>query len=246
MVFEGVLDPILGWVLTMPLWLGILILSFIITVIITVVYKFATDQDEMRRLKEKIKKSQADMKKHKDNPKKLQKIQQETMSVNMKYTMKSLKPTLYTMLPLFIIFAWMNANLAMAPIMPGEDFRVTVEMREPARITLTTDLDIQGDATRETVERQASWTLSGPAGEHLVRLATEDGNTVDRTVLIGEKPDRPQTAHDAPFDSVTIGYEKTTPFGDFSIFGYKPGWLFTYIIFSILFSVGLRKALRVY
>ena len=43
-----------------------------------------------------------------------------------------------------------------------------------------------------------------------------------------------------------IKYEKFTPFGDFSLFGWKPGWLGTYIILSIILSFVIRKLLKVH
>ncbi len=83
-------------------------ISFFITLIITVAYKYFTDQNLMKSLKEDTKRLQSDMKNHKDNPTKMMEIQKEAMEKNMKYMMHSFKPTLITLIPLLIIFAWLR------------------------------------------------------------------------------------------------------------------------------------------
>ena len=47
-------------------------------------------------------------------------------------------------------------------------------------------------------------------------------------------------------EQIKINYNQLKPAGSFSLFGWRPGWLGWYIIFSIAFSIGLRKVLKVY
>ncbi len=246
MALETILDPILGWSLNMPLWLAILILSFLISLVITVVYRFATDQKEMKRLKEKTKKFQKEMRSHRDDPKKLAKIQKEAMSVNMTYMGKSLKPTLYTMIPLLFIFLWMNNAFALEMVAPEQPVLVTAYLDVPDRITIETNLSVVGELTKETVERQVSWRVSGPAGEHPVVYISSDGERASHVVVIDERPHSTVLSQNSPFTRTEVAYQKSTPFGDVSLFGYNPGWLFTYILFSIVFSIGLRKLMKVH
>ena len=245
MALNTLLDPVLGWILNVPLWLGIIILSFVITMIINVVYKYTTDQEEMKRLKKKLKELQAEMKKHRNDPKRAMKLQQESMSINMKYMKNSFKSTLYTIIPIIIIFSWMNAHLAYAILEPNQPVDVIAKLSEPDRVTLESDVTIEGEATKETVERQAKWTVSGPAGVHTLVFKTEEGAAVTHDLYVGEPPSTPVKKHEDPaFETTTIKYGKTTPFGNFSILGYKPGWLFTYLIFSIFFSITSRRIMK--
>lgn len=246
MALEAILDPVLGWSLNLPLWLAILILSFLVSLVITVVYRFATDQKEMKRLKEKTKKFQKEMREHRDDPKKLAKIQKEAMSVNMSYMGKSLKPTLYTMIPLLFVFLWMNNAFALEMVAPEEPVVVTAYLEVPDRVTIETSLSVVGELTKETVERQVSWRVSGPAGEHPVAFVSSDGERASHVVVIDGRPHTSVVDQQAPFRRTEVGYVKATPFGDVSLFGYNPGWLFTYILFSIVFSIGLRKLMKIH
>ncbi len=245
-MLNTILDPVLGWSLALPLWLAILILSFAISLVITLVYRFATDQDEMKRLKEKTKKYQKQMREHRDDTKKLAKIQKEAMSVNMTYMGKSLKPTLYTMIPLLFVFLWMNSAFALDIVEEDEPVFVTAFMQLPDRVRIDTELSVSGEQIKETVERQVSWSVSGPPGVHTVFFESSDGERVSHDVIIGDRPADPVLAHSGVFLRTEVGYQKATPFGEFSVFGYNPGWLFTYILFSIVFSIGLRKLLRIH
>ena len=110
MVFDSFFDAVFGPILGLPNPLGLLIISFILTAIITVIYKYMTDQELMKTLKEDIKAMQKQMKELKDNPEKMMAVQKEAMQKNMKYMMHSMKPTLITFIPIIIIFGWLRSH----------------------------------------------------------------------------------------------------------------------------------------
>lgn len=108
MVLEGFFDSIFGnMVKTAPLT-TLIGISIVITFIVTIAYKYFTDQALMKSLKEDTKRLQSEMKNHKDNPTKMMEIQKEAMDKNLKYMMHSLKPTIITLIPLLIIFTWLR------------------------------------------------------------------------------------------------------------------------------------------
>jgi uncharacterized membrane protein (DUF106 family) len=237
------LDSIFGWALDMPLWAGILSLAAIVTALMNLVYALVTDQNEMRKLKAKMKDLQQEMKANRDNQKKAMQIQKKLLKANGQYSKKSLKPTLYTLIPIFIVFGWMTANLAFAPLMPGDEVQFSVEMQEPARLTLAGDILTSSNYTKETIEKQTSWRISADESTNFT-VTNQDGELITRELTIGARNPVSITKHDAPFDESNIEYPKATPFGDFEIFGYKPGWLMTYIIFSIVLSIFIRKVFK--
>ncbi len=52
---------------------------------------------------------------------------------------------------------------------------------------------------------------------------------------------------DSNVEQVSVDLVKVRPFGqDFSFLGIQPNWLGTYIIFSLLFNIVLRKLLKVH
>ena len=54
------------------------------------------------------------------------------------------------------------------------------------------------------------------------------------------------TFEHSDISQVKINYNKLKPLGKTDIFGWQPGWLGLYIIFSIVFSMGLRRFMKIH
>lgn len=240
-----VLDVLFGWVLAFDLWISILILSFLITLVMNLVYMWVTDQKEMKRLKKRLKDMQKKMRSEKDNPKKMMSLQKKMMDLNFTYMKKSMRPALYTFIPIILVFGWMAANLAFAPLAIDQQVPVVVSMEEPAYVTLDAPgVSLEGAAEQETLEREVSWLVSASnSGNYTLTFSTRDGASVSRELVVGSAPAETVVSHESPFEQSEVEYPKATPFGDFSIGGYEPGWLMTYIVFSLVLSILMRKVM---
>jgi uncharacterized membrane protein (DUF106 family) len=84
----------------------------------TLVYKYATDQNLMKSLREEITKLQNEMKAHKSDPQKLAEIQSKLMPLNVKLMSQSMKPTLLTLIPFILIFVFLGKIYGNAVILP--------------------------------------------------------------------------------------------------------------------------------
>jgi len=102
--FNTIFGPFINW---NPL-IAMLIISLLMTLLITLSYKYLTNQELMKSLKNELKDFQKQMKDNKDNAQKVMEIQKQSLEKNMKYMMHSFKPTLYTFIPLIIIFTWLR------------------------------------------------------------------------------------------------------------------------------------------
>lgn len=246
MVFlEKFFDSIFGFMLNWgPLW-AILVLSFIISLLIVLIYKWMTDQKEMKQLKDELKEYQTKMKGLKDQPDKLMQVQKEAMSVNMKYMGKSMKPTLVTFIPILLIFGWMNANFAFAPLMPGEEFSLEAYMEKGiagnVSVTVPEGMEVVGDKTKKISDRKASFKLKGKEGEYLVTLSSNEED-VDKKLRIttGAKYEEAiETYKSDVFKTATLGNKQLKVV-------WRLSWIWVYIISAIVFSMVLRKAMKVY
>jgi len=254
-------DPSYGPLLTFILF------SIVVSLVITLVAKYTTNQRVMKQLREDIKKFQEQMKNTKDTQKQLE-LQKKAMDVNMKYMMQSMRPTLFTIIPILIVFGWVAANLSVQQIMPSEPFNVTV-MLENGNASA-----IKGEVNQgvEIISKSASGTLAdftfgALEGRHDL-FFSYDSSVVQKQVIVSrnwdfekpqmKKPDffggifsgeigqKSTIPKESPFKSVTVHHKPVRPFGDFSIFGYMPGWVMTYILFSLVFSIAFRKILNVH
>lgn len=247
------LDPIFAPLLKIPAFFAIFIISLLLSLIITIIYKLMTNQEEMRSLKADIKKHQKDMKLSRDNPTKMREIQKLAMDKNMKYMMQSMKPTLVTFIPVIFLLGWLSSHVAYYPIAPGVNF-TTTSVFEPGyvnNITLTIPKGITlfSLASQPIVNGEAKWVLKGEPGKYTKGLEYKfGGEGYTKTVIITDEPGNYETPSEkiknSKLKEIRIDNLVIKPLGDVSLFGWHPGWLGTYIILSLIFSMSLRKLFK--
>ncbi|MDD5087084.1 MAG: EMC3/TMCO1 family protein [Candidatus Nanoarchaeia archaeon] len=260
-MFESVLDPIFSPLLKIQPIFSIAIIAFIVTVIITLIHKFTTDQKKMKEIKEEMKSHQNEMKKCKNDPKKMMDINKKVMEKNMEFMKHSLKPMLFSFLPIIIIFGWLNTHMVYYPIMPEQEFDITltfdpsaigkdvalIEIIPPEGIDLLNSetQKIESLGIKKTFGTNwvgsANFKLEGLEGKYTIRFEYE-GRNYEKDVLITEERryEEPELKVNdgTALKSIKVGNEPIKPF-----FGI--GWLGTYIIFAIVFSMALRKILNI-
>ena len=241
------------FLLKIPSFWAILIISFVITLLTTLVYKFTTDQKKMKKLKEDMKEYQKKIKYlSKTDPQKAMSIQQEAMKQNMEYMKHSFRSTLYTFIPIIIIFGWLNAHMGYYQLLPNQPFNITAYFAEghapSVNLSSIPDLVIIGNATQLIIDGNAVWQLNVAEGEYKIIL-NYNNEEYDTTLLISslriyDPPEKSIT--NSKLQKIVVGNEKVYPLGNVNLFGWRPNWLWAYIILSILMSIGIRKIFQVY
>lgn len=249
--FAPLFDPLLE----LGVFWALLIVSIVLSVAITFIYKFMTNQEEMKDLKEKTKFYQKEMKKEKANPKKMMKLQKEAMSINGKYMMKSMRPTLVTFLPVIIIFGWLSANLAFYPIDAGDDFSIEMTFKNSDgkiadMVVVGEGIEIVGESEQTISDNLAKWQLRAKEQGMYTMQINFDGEEYSQKVKIaseiGDYLNPEQRIQGGNVKVIETIHEQIRPLDPFTLFGWRPNWLWTYIIFSMIISISLRKALKLY
>ncbi len=101
-----VLDPTFGKLLTWNNLIGLVIITFIMTLLVSLVQKFTTDQEALRSLKEEQKALQEEMKNNKDNPEKMSEISKKQLALIPKSFGLSGKSIVYTTIPFILLLRW--------------------------------------------------------------------------------------------------------------------------------------------
>lgn len=243
---------LLNPLLSLPPLIGLLIISFLVSLIATVVYKYTTDQIVMKSLRDEIKGHQQKMKEQRSDPKKMMESQKKAMEANMQYMMKSLKPTLFTLIPLLLVFTWLGSHYAYEPLRPGIDFNITVVFKEqPAGVVALEapkTFTVKGEKVQQA-KAHNTWVLTPKQEGSFILEFTHDDKTYQKEVLITNFQEYEAVEKDIQKDNVEkiqVGHNKVRPLGDVSIFSWHPGWLAIYIISSILFSLGLKRLLKLH
>ncbi len=243
------LDILFGFSLSLPVPVSIGIISFLLSILVILIYKYSTNQTLMRSLKGEIQEHQKSLKQHKDNPDKMMEVQKLAMEANMKYLSHSMRPTLITFLPLLFIFGWLSAHFQYVPISPGV-FGVDVSTFSNNSESVNVSLPLGVDFINKSAETQGNLLLNhfmlraGEVGKYTLNFSTSNRSytkIVDVTTLQRYEP--PEKIVDDGFVKSITTIQKPLVVFDLGFFTLK--WIGTYIIFSIIFSMSLRKLLNI-
>jgi len=105
--FDFMFSPLVN---NLPPQASLVIISVIITFLITISYKFLSNQQVIKAIREEIKQLQHDMREHKDNKEKFAETNKKAMMKNLDLMKHSMKPTLYTFIPIILLFTWLRAT----------------------------------------------------------------------------------------------------------------------------------------
>ena len=245
MVLDSFFDAILGNLVGSNPKLALVVISFAIAMFTTLAYKYFSNQDELKKIKEDVKSMQAEAKEHKDDQKKAMEINKQIMQRNMESFKHNIKPMVITFLPIILIFGWLSANLAYEPLGPGEQFEFHANFYDlTGMASLSSEsVAVIGESEQEIKDEAISWILEAPddPGQYTLDLEYKDV-VYTHDILISEEQkylNPEQKIEKEGLKSVGVSQDKLKLF-----FGF--GWLGSYILLSIVFSIALKKILKVH
>ncbi len=110
-----ILNPTIGPLLDWNISIGMLIIVFAISLILSLFQKFTIDQNLLRDLKKEQKILQEEIKKYKDHPEKLMELQKKQLEFFPKTMDLTLSPIAYTGIPIVLFFRWFGDYFIMLP-----------------------------------------------------------------------------------------------------------------------------------
>lgn len=103
---HAVLNPTAGALLNWNITLGMTILVFIISIFMTLIQKYGTDQETLKRMRNEQKRLNEEMKKVENSREKMMELQKESMKMAVPMMKLSMRPIVYTAIPLILFFRW--------------------------------------------------------------------------------------------------------------------------------------------
>ncbi|MFH1209587.1 MAG: EMC3/TMCO1 family protein [archaeon] len=241
-MLDSFFNSIFGSLIKISPALALVIICFLLTLITTLAYKFLTDQKMLKKHKEEMKDMQKEINSLKDNPKKMMEKQKELMEKNFKVMIHSMKPLLFTLIPLFIIISWLSATFAYAPLSPDQQFSIKVTFDESLngeKAILSSPELIIRNPEQTIQEQEVIWYVKGNSGSYDIKINYTDKEYTKNILITDEwKPLKIDILKNSDIEKVEFG-DKFKP-----LFGLT--WIWIYLILSIIFSIALRKLLKVY
>lgn len=243
-------------------FLIILLATIGISLFSTLVYKFATNQKKMREIKERLKVLQKELREARGDQERMLKINSQIMKSHNEYSMQSMRSILFTFIPVMLVFIFLRAHVAYAPIHPGDTFTVLLDYRDQAALGSTLVQVPNGFTLLNT----SNYTKSGFLGlgsrkgeAVLIRAPNTSANgtitfsygneTVNRSVMVTESNKYAQQSvsyRNGFLASAAIQYQGLRVFDVPWLPGWLQGWLAVYIIFTLIFTNVFRTVLKVH
>src|SRR3989338_6086761 len=204
-MLDSIFNPILFPVLRLHPFLAIVIISFVLSLLMTIAYKYLTNQSLMKSMKDEIKELQNETKTLRDNPKQMMTVQKKAMETNMKYFMQSLKPTLITFIPIILIFSWLNAHMGYLPIVKDTEFSVAFEFDDSSGVvqylggdstynhsnsSLNTSLLLLNSYNQTVLDKSAKFVYKSGVGDYTLRYKYKDKEYKQQVIIVENIKDR--------------------------------------------------------
>ncbi|MBI4919227.1 DUF106 domain-containing protein [archaeon] len=103
---HAILDPTAGKLIEWNAYVGFLIIVFLITLATSLIQKYTTDQETLKKLKQEQKLLREEMKKYKDNPEKMLEFQKKSLEIIPKTMDITMRPFIYTFVPFILLLRW--------------------------------------------------------------------------------------------------------------------------------------------
>lgn len=233
--------------------LAIIIISFIFSLLSLLITKYATNQNSLKAIKERTDEYRKKIKELRKDSSKSAELQKNILEMNklaMEQMRHSFKPLIFTSIPIILLLIpWMSSVFAYESIKPQEEFSLTALFEQNinghAILKATDGIELLDNETKEIKDGKSIWRLKGEEGSYLLEVSY-DGEKQQKEVLITNdgKYAEPVKKTKGNIKSIVAGNKKLI----IMPIGYKDwfGWLGTYFIFSIIFSIVLKKAMKVY
>lgn len=252
-----------------------ILISFLTALLMLFIFRFTSNQEGIRRVKNKIKAHLLELRLFKDSLSLSFKAQGNIFRYNLRYISYSAKPLLVMIIPLILILIQLNLWFGYEALTPGQETIIKVKLEEGQNLLdinlalePSTGFDIQTPPLRIEEEEEINWRLQArEKGVHDLTLIV-NGQRLIKKVAIAQRPlskisplkvrrnfinelvnpgefPLPQ---DLPIKTIEVKY----PAKSMNLFGWTipwllgiPPWLIVYFVLSIILGFVFKGFFKV-
>jgi len=233
-----------------------------------VVFRYTSNQEGIRRVKNKIKAHLLEIRLFKDNFALSLKAQGNILRNNLKYISYSFKPMLIMIIPLILILIQLNFWFGYQSLEPGQKAIVKVKLKNEYnpldlkfKLTPSPGFLIDSPPLRIEEEKEVNWRLQAKKKGVYNLVIKVNNQEYKKSIAISQNsltkispakvnknfwaellyPGEKPLPSDSPLKSIEITYNSK----QMNIFGWHIHWLIAYFVLSIIFGFGLKGFLKV-
>jgi len=249
-------------------WVAMIVVSFLTGLLMLFIFRHTSNQEGIRRIKNKIKAHLLELRLYKDSLAQQLTSQRKILSANFKYFSYALKPMLVMIIPVMLILIQLNLWFGSRSLDIGDEALVKVKLMEGTnplqtdiRLEVPPGIAVETPPLRIEDEREIDWRLRATEkGVYNILFRYQD-ETFTKSVAVGQNrlskiaalkpgkglleqafnPGEKPLPKNAPIESAEITY----PGQRMNLFGWRIHWLIAYFGLSIVFGFAFRGVIKV-
>lgn len=245
-----------------------ILISFLTALLMLFVFRYTSNQEGIRQVKNKIKAHLLELRLFKDNLGLSLRAQGKIFRYNLKYIGYSSKPLVVMIIPFVLILIQLNLWFGYQSLNPGQKTILKVKLNENQNlldIGLTVEpssgIAVETPPLRIEEEKEVNWRLQAKEkGIHDLTLIIE-GRRITKEIAVSLKPlsrisplkvrrnffDELFHPKEAPFpgELPVKMIEVKYPPKKMSLFGWRLPWWLVYVLLSIIFGFAFKGIFRV-
>lgn len=249
-------------------WMGIVFISLLTGLFMLFVFRFTSNQEGIRKVKNKIKAHLLELRLFKDSFTLSLIAQGNILRYNLKYISYSAKPMLIMIIPLILIIIQLNLWFGYQSLLPGEKALMKVKLKEgfdPLDLDLSIEsspsIEIETLPLRIEEEREIDWRIKARnKGVHDIILIL-NGQKLKKKIAVAQgplsrispkkvrknfiaevlNPGETPLPPELPINAIEITYSSKS----MSLFGLNIHWLIVYFVLAIIFGYAFKGVFRV-
>lgn len=248
-----------------PLW-GLLSISVLTGLLMLFIFRYTSNQEGIRRVKDRIKAHFFEIRLFKDDLGLMLEAQKKILKLNLTYMKHSLKPMAVLIIPVVLIMIQVGVRFDRSPLEIGESAILKIKYEDSASfqggaaVSSLKGIRVETDALRVFSENEMNWRIKAlEEGVHEVDILLRQG-PLRKTVSVGSHarkisplrvsgglldrliyPSEKGLPDDWGIDYVKVEY----PAVNYSILGLDLHWLVIFFVVSIATGFALKRIFRV-
>lgn len=267
-IFGKVFDLIYFPFQSMSPWIGMVLISFLTALLMLCVFRFTSNQQGIRQVKNKIKAHLLEIRLYKESLSLSLRSQGNILRCNLKYISYSAKPMLFMIIPLILIIVHLNLWFGYQSLSLKEKTLLKIKLKEgfnplDLNLSIESSSGLKIETPQLRIEEEGEIDLRFRAekkGVHDLMFILDD-QKVKKKIAVAQNPLSKisptkvrknffaQVLHpgeaplpsDMPLKSIEIAY----PSKSMNLFGWHIHWIIVYFVLSIIFGFALKGILKV-
>ncbi len=249
-------------------WIGMIVISLLTGLLMLFIYKFTSNQEGIKNIKNKIKAHLLELRLFKDSLSISLKSQGNILRANFKYIGYAMKPLLVMIIPVMFILIQLNFRFAYDSFDPNQKTILRVQFMEGVPL-MDTVIDIKTGSgviletppLRIMESNEINWRIrTEEIGIHEIIIMV-DGQEYTKSISVGQKtlrrisplktkknffreffyPAESPLPKNSPIEYIEITY----PSRNMNLFGLGINWLIAYFALSIIIGFSLKGFFKV-